>query len=75
MAFNPLSDDAFHFFSFGTTEDMGMYVPGGYHPVTIGDIFPPSPEASRRRYRVLHKLGTGSFATVWLAKALDPDAA
>ncbi|KAK5998794.1 Serine/threonine-protein kinase SRPK-like protein [Cladobotryum mycophilum] len=36
------------------------YEPGGYHPVQIGDIL-------INRYRIVHKLGHGTFATVWLA--------
>ncbi|KAJ0064657.1 hypothetical protein NL108_011520 [Boleophthalmus pectinirostris] len=34
-------------------------IPGGYHPVQMGDIF-------NRRYQVLSKLGWGYYATVWL---------
>ena len=41
-------------------EDLEGYLPGGYHPVIIGDIF-------NRRYQVAHKLGSGGSATVWLA--------
>jgi hypothetical protein len=41
-------------------EDLEKYRPGGYHPVSIGDIF------SRGRYEVLHKLGYGGSSTVWL---------
>ena len=36
------------------------YRPGGYHPVTIGDLL-------GSRYRVVHKLGHGSNSTTWLA--------
>ncbi|KAF4456878.1 hypothetical protein F53441_1089 [Fusarium austroafricanum] len=36
------------------------YQPGGYHPVQIGDCF-------HKRYRIVHKLGHGTFSTVWLA--------
>ncbi|RAL03835.1 kinase-like protein [Aspergillus ibericus CBS 121593] len=36
------------------------YCPGGYHPIQIGDQF-------RGRYRVVHKLGHGSYSTTWLA--------
>lgn len=52
------------------------YKAGGYHPVCLGDILATSAAADARRYRVLHKLGHGSFSTVWLASDLhDPDAA
>ncbi|KAJ5188447.1 hypothetical protein N7491_004772 [Penicillium cf. griseofulvum] len=34
---------------------------GGYHPIAIGDQF-------HDRYRVVHKLGHGTYSTVWLAQ-------
>ncbi|EAW11016.1 protein kinase domain protein [Aspergillus clavatus NRRL 1] len=37
------------------------YRRGGYHPVCIGDLF-------HGRYRVVHKLGHGSYSTTWLAQ-------
>ncbi|KAJ5142661.1 kinase-like protein [Penicillium bovifimosum] len=37
------------------------YGPGGYHPIQIGDHF-------HGRYRVVHKLGHGSYSTAWLAR-------
>jgi serine/threonine protein kinase len=39
-----------------------FYVPGGYHPVVLGDEF------CSGRYRIAHKLGFGSSATTWLAE-------
>lgn len=42
-------------------ERMEYYEAGGYHPVTIGDCF-------HHRYRVVHKLGHGTFSTIWLAR-------
>uniref|UniRef100_D8QLY2 non-specific serine/threonine protein kinase n=1 Tax=Schizophyllum commune (strain H4-8 / FGSC 9210) TaxID=578458 RepID=D8QLY2_SCHCM len=48
----------------GTTEDIVRYCRGGYHPVTIGDFL----KGARGSYRVMHKLGFGSYATVWLAQ-------
>ncbi|KAJ7646767.1 kinase-like protein [Roridomyces roridus] len=42
-------------------EDWEDYKPGGYHPVTIGDVF------SDGRYTIIRKLGWGHFSTVWLA--------
>jgi hypothetical protein len=33
--------------------------PGGFHPVILGDVV-------HERYRVIRKLGYGSYATVWL---------
>lgn len=43
-------------------EDVEEYRPGGFHPVRIGDDF------AGGRFRVIHKLGYGGFATVWLAR-------
>eukprot|EP00040_Diaphanoeca_grandis_P019143 m.100865 g.100865 ORF g.100865 m.100865 type:complete len:537 (+) comp27282_c0_seq1:293-1903(+) len=40
-------------------EDPEDYKKGGYHPVTIGDVF-------KQRYKVVKKLGWGHFSTVWL---------
>ncbi|KAE9376472.1 kinase-like protein [Stipitochalara longipes BDJ] len=38
------------------------YRPGGFHPVHLNDSF------KKERYTVIHKLGHGGFATVWLAR-------
>ena len=46
-------------------EDLGDYQKGGYHPVRIGDVY------SEGRYRIIHKLGFGSYSTVWLARDLQ----
>ncbi|PLB39606.1 serine/threonine-protein kinase, partial [Aspergillus candidus] len=40
------------------------YRPGGYHPVVLGDIF------NNGQYKVIRKLGEGSYSTVWLARDL-----
>ncbi|KAM5385443.1 hypothetical protein ACJZ2D_001084 [Fusarium nematophilum] len=40
------------------------YRPGGYHPVLLGDRF------NDGQYKVIRKLGEGSFSTVWLARDL-----
>lgn len=42
-------------------ERMEYYQQGGYHPVQIGDCF-------HNRYRVVHKLGHGTYSTIWLAR-------
>lgn len=42
-------------------ERLENYRQGGYHPVQIGDHF-------HSRYRVIHKLGYGSYSTTWLAR-------
>ncbi|KAB5513586.1 kinase-like domain-containing protein [Coniochaeta sp. 2T2.1] len=40
-------------------EDLDRYRVGGYHPVILGDMLGD-------RFEVIHKLGYGSYATVWL---------
>lgn len=40
------------------------YRPGGYHPVLLGDVFHDG------QYKVIRKLGEGSYSTVWLARDL-----
>lgn len=42
-------------------EPPGRYLPGGYHPIYIGDVL-------NHRYHVVHKLGFGSYSTTWLAR-------
>lgn len=48
-------------------EDLEKYCPGGYHPVVIGD------ELSNGRYSIVHKLGSGGSAVVWLARDKESD--
>lgn len=43
-------------------EDLEGYQLGGYHPVKVGDV------NSDERYTIVHKLGWGSYSTVWLAR-------
>ena len=43
-------------------ECLEAYEAGGYHPVKLDD------EYCHGRYRIIHKLGHGSYSTVWLAK-------
>jgi serine/threonine protein kinase len=45
-------------------EDVERYMPGGYHPVDIGDTI----AHGQGSYTVVHKLGYGSSSTVWLVK-------
>jgi serine/threonine protein kinase len=42
-------------------ERLDYYRPGGYHPVAIGD-------RCQDRYQIVHKLGYGSYSTIWLAR-------
>ncbi|KAI5886645.1 kinase-like protein [Schizophyllum commune H4-8] len=60
-----------HEFHFGPptdeTEDITFYMPGGYHPVRIGEVF----SGTKGDYRIMHKLGQGAFATVWLAQTVS----
>ncbi|KAH6900574.1 kinase-like domain-containing protein [Thelonectria olida] len=44
-------------------EGASSYVPGGFHPVYVGDVF-------KDRYKVLNKLGYGMYSTVWLVRDL-----
>ncbi|CRG90079.1 serine protein kinase, putative [Talaromyces islandicus] len=43
---------------------MGDYRPGGYHLVLLGNIF------NNGQYKVIRKLGEGSYSTVWLGRGL-----
>lgn len=45
-------------------EPVESYWRGKLHPVKIGDIF----QADRYQYKIIRKLGHGSFSTVWLAE-------
>lgn len=42
-------------------ENLKNYRPGGYHPIAIG-------EELENRYRVVHKLGFGTYSTTWLMR-------
>ncbi|KAH9919043.1 kinase-like domain-containing protein [Fomitopsis serialis] len=50
-----------------TVEDINRYVNGGFHPIRLGDVL----RSDVANYRILHKLGRGSFATVWLAATME----
>lgn len=49
-------------------EALESYAEGGYHPVHLGDCL-----GFDGRYRVIHKLGFGSFSTVWLCRDTEKD--
>ncbi|KAK9238400.1 kinase-like protein, partial [Lipomyces kononenkoae] len=42
-------------------ERLEKYGPGGYHPIVIGDVL-------QTRYKVVHKLGYGTYSTTWLCR-------
>ena len=42
------------------------YEPGGHHPVHLGDLL-------NQRYKVIHKLGNGGYANVWLCSDVMSD--
>jgi hypothetical protein len=46
-------------------EKIYSYIPGGHHPVHLGDHIKDG------RYRVIHKLGSGGFANVWLCRDMQ----
>ncbi|ORZ23840.1 kinase-like domain-containing protein [Lobosporangium transversale] len=54
-------DDKFSLYS-DEEEDMEDYKRGGYHYISVGDVF------HEGRYVTLRKLGWGHFSTVWLAR-------
>lgn len=43
-------------------EPLHRYKKGGYHPTGRGDLLKDG------RYKILHKLGWGSYSTVWAAR-------
>ena len=63
IAYDPDAPESWMF----TWQEDGMesllnYCPGGYHPVHLEDEFCDG------RYFVIHKLGSGTYSTVWLAQ-------
>ncbi|KAF3343746.1 Sodium/potassium-transporting ATPase subunit alpha-1 [Verticillium dahliae VDG2] len=42
-------------------ERLDYYEKGGYHPLQTGDYL-------QKRYRIVHKLGFGSYSTIWLVR-------
>jgi hypothetical protein len=48
-------------------EELEEYCMGGFHPVHLGDEF------GEGRYKIVNKLGFGSYSTVWLARDSQRD--
>lgn len=42
-------------------ESAEFYHPGGFHPTHLGDVL-------KQRYKIVRKLGSGQYSTVWLAR-------
>ncbi|KAL8273320.1 hypothetical protein Esti_002724 [Eimeria stiedai] len=57
------SADSDVYFTESDDEDHREYRRGGYHPVSVGELY-------ANRYRIEAKLGWGHFSTVWLATDL-----
>ncbi|KAF2968379.1 hypothetical protein GQX73_g5216 [Xylaria multiplex] len=55
-----MSPTSFQYGYIEEVEDLEGYKPGGYHPIHIDDRL-------HQRYCIVHKLGHGTFSTVWLA--------
>ncbi|KAI0532021.1 kinase-like protein [Xylaria digitata] len=58
--YSTLSPTSFQYGYIEGVEDLEDYKPGGYHPIHIDDRL-------HQRYCIVHKLGRGTFSTVWLA--------
>ena len=62
-SFNALKMFEYSQYNIGVpAEALWRYCPGGYHPIHLNDTLKDG------QYEILHKLGFGSFATVWLAR-------
>lgn len=48
-------------------EHLYDYESGGHHPVHLGDLL-----GNEGRYRVVHKLGNGGAANIWLCSDTGP---
>jgi serine/threonine-protein kinase SRPK3 len=58
-----------HFYpSLQHVENVEDYRPGGFYPLRLGDSF------GNGRFKVVPKLGSGGYATVWLARGTPLDA-
>lgn len=55
------TDVGFEYMPIEEVEKLERYCPGGYHPIVIADEL-------HGRYRIVQKLGFGTFSTIWLAR-------
>ncbi|CDM37059.1 Protein kinase-like domain [Penicillium roqueforti FM164] len=61
MSHSPKDDSSQHLYEpIEGVEKLESYRVGGYHSMTIGDHI-------HNRYQVVHKLGHGTYSTIWLA--------
>ena len=56
-----------YYSSLENVEDCNKYREGGYHPVKLGECY----SSTDATYKIIHKLGHGSYSTVWLGSVLD----
>jgi hypothetical protein len=62
---SPTAPEKRHYWAYWTisgAENLAGYRQGGYHLVSINDVY------ANGRYQVVNKLGSGGFATIWLAR-------
>lgn len=64
---NPSTRLSLHWGTDDDVEDINRYAVEGYLPVRLGQTF----KSDVASCRVVHKLGRGSFSTVWLARTLN----
>jgi hypothetical protein len=61
-SYDPVNEEHYRFVDKGAPCEWGeSYRPDGFLPVHLGDKI-------NDRYKIIRKLGHGSFITVWLAK-------
>jgi hypothetical protein len=63
----PLANMSPHYpdhWQYPCVESIANYRKGGFHPIHLDDIL-------HNRYRIAHKLGYGSYATIWLVEDLN----
>lgn len=61
LLFHSMASTAIEYCHIDEVEPLERYRLGGYHKINIGDEL-------HSRYRILYKLGFGSYSTTWLAR-------